>query len=148
METMTADKMAQGIIDQMSDDDRRAYRAADWEEGISLQTTWDSHHVVREDGTPATARDVASAIAGLLEHRARADDKQRGKKKMKKLAKYNISYPLTPGAAPSIAEQNVSLREARKIAAHVAARRRDLTYQDIRLERADGTLVEYAGPAR
>lgn len=61
---------------------------------------------------------------------------------------YLLTYPETPGAEPTSTEC-ATLRQAREMAAaEVRFGRKDLTYQDIRIERADGTLVEYAGPCR
>jgi hypothetical protein len=61
--------------------------------------------------------------------------------------KFNVSAPETPGAASSNHFAK-TLREARKIAKEFS-RRRDLTYQDVRIEKLPtGMLVEYAGPFR
>lgn len=60
--------------------------------------------------------------------------------------KYNVSAPKTPGSAHSITHAT-TLADARKIAKQFSSRA-DLKRQDVRIERADGTLVEYAGPAR
>ena len=62
------------------------------------------------------------------------------------MTKYTVSAPKTPGASPS-AHPAKTLAEARKIA-KTFADRRDLKGQDVRIEKADGSLVEYAGPAR
>lgn len=61
-------------------------------------------------------------------------------------AKYTVNAPKTPGAAATAIAAG-TLVEARKIAKQFYGRR-DLKRQDVRIERADGTLVEYAGPAR
>ena len=60
---------------------------------------------------------------------------------------YTVIAPMTPGATPTVYATTQTLREARAAAAAFAQQRRDLTYQDVRIERA-GTRVEYAGPAR
>ena len=58
--------------------------------------------------------------------------------------KYLVTAPSTPGATPT--SQSVhTLRDARRIA-RTFRDRRDLRGQDVRIERADGRLVEYAGP--
>lgn len=62
------------------------------------------------------------------------------------MSKYNVSAPKTPGATPSN-HPAASMAQARKIA-KTFANRPDLKGQDVRIERADGQLVEYAGPAR
>lgn len=62
------------------------------------------------------------------------------------MSKYNVSAPKTPGASPSNLPAS-TLREARSIA-KTFRDRRDLCGQDVRIERPDGTLVEYAGPSR
>lgn len=59
---------------------------------------------------------------------------------------YRVTAPATPGATPS-SELAYTLTEARRLAAKFRYRR-DLTGQDVRIERLDGQLVEYAGPAR
>ncbi len=60
---------------------------------------------------------------------------------------YILRAPKTPGAQPSDISAHVYLAEARK-AARAFRDRRDLTNQDVRIERVDGQLVEYAGPNR
>lgn len=62
------------------------------------------------------------------------------------MSRYQVTAPKTPGATPS-SQPAATLAEARKIAKAFAGRR-DLTGQDVRIERADGQLVEYAGPSR
>lgn len=59
---------------------------------------------------------------------------------------YTVIAPATPGATSTVRATVSSLREARAAAREFAARR-DLTYQDVWIERA-GARVEYAGPAR
>ncbi len=59
--------------------------------------------------------------------------------------KYRISAPSTPGSRPTIQGAHGNLRDARRSAC-LFNDRNDLTYQDVRIERADGHLVEYAGP--
>ena len=63
--------------------------------------------------------------------------------------RYRVVAPATPGAPPTPATSAGSSRlaEARRIA-RCFRHRRDLTYQDVRIVRADGSLVEYAGPMR
>ena len=65
---------------------------------------------------------------------------------MNKSARYAVSAPRTPGAAHT-STQAATLAEARKISKEFSSRR-DLSRQDVRIERNDGSLVEYAGPAR
>lgn len=62
-------------------------------------------------------------------------------------AKYLVTYPSTPGATPTSRFMN-TLREARAFARKHTKHRNDLAGQDVRIERLDGQLVEYAGPAR
>jgi hypothetical protein len=61
--------------------------------------------------------------------------------------KCQIETRPTPGAAPCVVSTHSTLREAWTASAEYASRG-DLTYQDVRIERTDGTLVEYAGPSR
>lgn len=64
------------------------------------------------------------------------------------LVSYVLTAPTTPGAQPSHQGSYSNLRLARAAAKKRFAGRRDLVGQDVRIERADGQLVEYAGPAR
>lgn len=64
------------------------------------------------------------------------------------MKRYNIMVASTPGATPQLIVYGVPLVTARKKAKHIASKRLDLTYQDIRIDNQDGTLREYAGPAR
>lgn len=59
---------------------------------------------------------------------------------------YYVTAPETPGAVPTRTRAH-SLVWARKVARTYHGRR-DLTNQDVRIEREDGRLVEYAGPNR
>jgi hypothetical protein len=59
--------------------------------------------------------------------------------------KYHVSYPSTPGAAPAVHATASTIREARRIARDASRGRSDLRGQDVRIERPDGVLVEYAG---
>ena len=61
--------------------------------------------------------------------------------------KYEVMTRKTPGAAPTVVASAATLRDARREAARYADRR-DLCGQDVRIQRPDGSLVEYAGPAR
>jgi hypothetical protein len=61
-------------------------------------------------------------------------------------ARYRVVAPPTPGGAPRQGPP-VTLREARVIGRSYAIRA-DLTYQDVRIERINGDLYEYAGPCR
>lgn len=63
-------------------------------------------------------------------------------------AKYIVTYPATPGATPSTQSTHTNLRDARTAANRGASHRRDLNGQDVRIERPNGRLVEYAGPPR
>lgn len=63
------------------------------------------------------------------------------------MAKYVITAPSTPGAQPTVQGEFATLRTARAAAQKLSGRR-DLKGQDVRIERPDGQLVEYAGPAR
>lgn len=63
------------------------------------------------------------------------------------MIRYTVSAPPTPGAAAEIVARCVWLREARR-AAQSYNHRRDLTYQDVRIDDRSGQLVEYAGPSR
>ncbi len=63
------------------------------------------------------------------------------------MSKYNVSAPKTPGATPSVIAGADTLRAARREAKAFRAGRRDLHRQDVRIEREDGSLVEYAGGA-
>jgi hypothetical protein len=62
------------------------------------------------------------------------------------MSKYLVTAPQTPGARPS-SQPAATLARARRIA-KTFRDRRDLNGQDVRIEREDGRLVEYAGPAR
>ena len=62
-----------------------------------------------------------------------------------------ISAPRTPGAAATIAWGGYggeTLAEARVAARELFGHRADLRRQDVRIERATGELIEYAGPCR
>jgi hypothetical protein len=59
--------------------------------------------------------------------------------------KYVITAPAVPGAAPTRVGTAETLADARKRAREFSRRRRDLRGQDVRIERPDGQLVEYAG---
>lgn len=61
---------------------------------------------------------------------------------------YTITMPKTPGAQPVAVATATKLADARKQAKSLSRDRRDLKGQDVRIERTDGSLVEYAGPAR
>ena len=61
--------------------------------------------------------------------------------------RYTLTYPATPGAIPTRQWSGATIREARREAVACRARR-DLRYQDVRIDRADGRLAEYAGPVR
>ncbi len=61
---------------------------------------------------------------------------------------YHVTAPSTPGSRPVVQATTQSLLDARRIARADYGHRRDLTYQDVRIERQDGRLVAYAGPAR
>ena len=63
------------------------------------------------------------------------------------MTSYQIRTRTTPGATPTVVAETKTLAGARKIA-RTYRDRRDLTGQDVRIERADGSLVEYAGPTR
>ncbi len=62
-------------------------------------------------------------------------------------ARYYVLAPATPGAAPTVLHAADRIRDARTLASQLDDRG-DLTYQDVRIERRDGSLVEFAGPAR
>jgi hypothetical protein len=59
---------------------------------------------------------------------------------------YQIRYPRTPGSEPSVNGYADCIRDARSHAIVYTASRRDLRYRDVRIERLDGRLQEYAGP--
>lgn len=59
---------------------------------------------------------------------------------------YLMSAPSTPGARPT--HSYVSDLAAARARAASCDERRDLRYTDVRIERLDGSLVEYAGPSR
>lgn len=61
---------------------------------------------------------------------------------------YEITAPKTPGATPSVVATATTLSAARKSARYFSRDRRDLSGQDVRINRPDGSLVEYAGPTR
>lgn len=65
--------------------------------------------------------------------------------KMMSKSKYFVIAPKVPGAVPS-SQDAATLAEARKIAKSFGDRR-DLTWQDVRIER-NGKIIEYAGPPR
>lgn len=58
---------------------------------------------------------------------------------------YTITAPKTPGSTPTAIATAATLREARKLAREHSRGRRDLRGQDVRIERENGQLVEYAG---
>jgi len=58
---------------------------------------------------------------------------------------YTLTAPATPGAPPSIISTHVTLRAARFAAHSLSRGRPDLRGQDVRINREDGSLVEYAG---
>lgn len=62
------------------------------------------------------------------------------------MSKYTVTAPKTPGALATSQSAN-TLAQARAIAKELAGARY-LTHQDVRIDRADGHLVEYAGPCR
>lgn len=66
---------------------------------------------------------------------------------MTKQTKYVVTAPKSPGAQPSAVAECATIAEARR-AARPFASRKDLSGQDVRIERPDGMLVEYAGPSR
>lgn len=61
--------------------------------------------------------------------------------------KYYVTFSATPGSRPSAQGAYSTLRDARRRAS-VTMDRSDLKGQDVRIERPDGSLVEYAGPNR
>lgn len=61
--------------------------------------------------------------------------------------RYQVSLPTVPGNAPS-SHPARTLGQARKLAKILGGHRKDLTYQDVRIETANGSLIEYAGPCR
>jgi hypothetical protein len=61
--------------------------------------------------------------------------------------RYRVTAPSTPGAVATEQARCVTLVAARR-AAKRFAQRKDLNNCDVRIERADGVLVEYAGPNR
>jgi hypothetical protein len=63
--------------------------------------------------------------------------------------RYQIQYPRVPGAKPAVHRTANTLSMARLIARATIDRRRDLTYQDVRIDDArTGRRVEFAGPSR
>jgi hypothetical protein len=60
--------------------------------------------------------------------------------------KYNVVASDVPGCPP-VSYPVATMAEARELAKSYS-HRRDLRYMDVRIESADGQLVEYAGPAR
>ena len=61
---------------------------------------------------------------------------------------YVVTTRTTPGAAMTSVGKVGTLADARRLAAGYQGRS-DLTYQDVRIERAGNeALVEYAGPCR
>lgn len=71
-------------------------------------------------------------------------ERPQGEKKMN--AKYNVTAPKTAGAPPVVIGTYRTLKEARRIASCI--QHNYLTYQDVRINRIDGALKEYAGPMR
>jgi len=61
---------------------------------------------------------------------------------------YVVTAPKTPGATPVALATCSTLREARREARRVSQDRPDLKGQDVRIDRQDGSLVEYAGTGR
>lgn len=62
------------------------------------------------------------------------------------IAKIYVRMPPAPGATPSLYPAE-SLEVARRLARRLIADRPDLRGQDVRIERTDGQLIEYAGPS-
>ena len=60
-------------------------------------------------------------------------------------AKYAVRYPLTPGAEMKVNYTCATIADARKHAKALGRRRTELRAQDVRIENADGLLIEY-GP--
>ena len=58
--------------------------------------------------------------------------------------RYIVTAPATPGATPT-SQPAPTLAQARKIARDISRGRHWMRGQDVRIERLDGTLVEYAG---
>jgi hypothetical protein len=94
-----------------------------------------SHDLAGWDLSPRWADDQRDEI--VLTVPAHAD---------RRLKTYAVSAPQTPGAAPTVVYYP-SLRAARE-AARKYGHRRDLRGQDVRIEDAEGNLIEYAGPCR
>jgi hypothetical protein len=63
------------------------------------------------------------------------------------MTKYTVTAPKTPGAQPTEVAVVRTLADARR-AARPYKSRPDLAGQDVRINHADGSLVEYAGPSR
>jgi hypothetical protein len=61
---------------------------------------------------------------------------------------YTIEAPRVPGLQPSKISEHETLSAARKAAKEFSANRPDLKRHDVRIDRPDGHLVEYAGPTR
>ena len=64
--------------------------------------------------------------------------------------RYELSAPEIPGAAPTVVASYPSIVDAR-FAAERFQGRRDLTYQDVRIDktgRSFSKFVEYCGPTR
>lgn len=60
----------------------------------------------------------------------------------------HVAYPHVPGVPPSVRRAYDTLAEAREHAVLVRHGRKDLRRSDVRIETADGRLIEYAGPNR
>jgi len=58
---------------------------------------------------------------------------------------YTLTAPATPGATPTVASTHSTLESARAAARTLSRGRPDLRGQDVRIDREDGSLVEYAG---
>lgn len=61
---------------------------------------------------------------------------------------YQICAPRVPGAQPETYPVDGTLAEVRELATERYGARRDLLRLNVRIERRDGQLVEYAGPPR
>jgi hypothetical protein len=59
--------------------------------------------------------------------------------------RYHVTAPATPGAQPTVIETCATLRDARRAARDHSRGERWLRGHDVRIERPDGMLVEYAG---
>lgn len=98
-----------------------------------------THDREHSSNSPEESEAIASMARRMREAREAKASAARG---------YQVSMPTHPGARSVTLGPYSTLAEARRVAKTRSSGRRDLVGQDVRIERTDGQLVEYTGPAR